>query len=182
MPTGRVRTSSWGCCASGRCTAMNWPVSCNRMRRCADLADRAERDLFPAGQAPAASIHRGACRRAAKRAGAHDLAPTDSGRAAFEQWLHTADLRPRHLRTALLARVWMALRYDPAVAVSLIEAQKRALSDWLDHAEEQPTRTKSLRSYAICARRRCGQPWTRWMNSAAWLSTAARCSFLEAHD
>ena len=65
-------------------------------------------------------------------------APTDSGRAAFEQWLHTPDLRPRHLRTALLARVWMALRYDPAVAVSLIEAQKRALSDWLDHAEEQP--------------------------------------------
>lgn len=64
-------------------------------------------------------------------------APTGAGRLAFEQWLRTPEARPRNLRTALLARVWMALRYDPAVAVGLIDAQKQTLSDWLEHTGEQ---------------------------------------------
>ncbi len=41
----------------------------------------------------------------------------NSGRAAFEQWIRTPEVRPRNLRTALLARVWMALRRDPSEAV-----------------------------------------------------------------
>lgn len=64
-------------------------------------------------------------------------APTERGRAAFEEWLRTPEPRPRNLRTALLARVWMALRYDPAIAVGLIDAQKRTLGDWLDRTAEQ---------------------------------------------
>src|SRR5512139_3125872 len=32
-------------------------------------------------------------------------APTESGRAAFEEWLQTPEARPRNLRSALLARV-----------------------------------------------------------------------------
>ncbi len=64
-------------------------------------------------------------------------APTGSGRAAFVQWLQTPEVRPRNLRTALLARVWMALRYDPAVAVGLIDAQKRTLREWLDRTNDQ---------------------------------------------
>jgi DNA-binding PadR family transcriptional regulator len=64
-------------------------------------------------------------------------APTDDGRAAFERWLQTPDVRPRHLRTALLARVWMALRYDPPTAVLLIDAQKQTLRDWLDRTADQ---------------------------------------------
>jgi DNA-binding PadR family transcriptional regulator len=64
-------------------------------------------------------------------------APTDNGRAALEEWLRTPELRPRNLRTALLARVWLALRREPADAVALIDAQVRTLSDWLDQAQQQ---------------------------------------------
>jgi DNA-binding PadR family transcriptional regulator len=64
-------------------------------------------------------------------------APTEDGRAAFERWLEMPEVRPRHLRTALLARVWMALRYHPPSAVLLIEAQKHTLRNWLDRAAEQ---------------------------------------------
>jgi DNA-binding PadR family transcriptional regulator len=64
-------------------------------------------------------------------------APTEAGRAAYEQWLQTPELRPRHLRTALLARIWMALRYDSCVAVRLIDAQKQVLEEWLGQAAEQ---------------------------------------------
>lgn len=64
-------------------------------------------------------------------------APTDSGRAAFEEWIRTPEFRPRNLRTALLARVWMGLRRDPTEAVELIDAQKRALVDWLNQAQRQ---------------------------------------------
>lgn len=58
-------------------------------------------------------------------------APTEAGRAAYEQWLRSPEPHPRNLRTALLARIYMALRYDPAIALALIDAQKLALGDWL---------------------------------------------------
>jgi DNA-binding PadR family transcriptional regulator len=58
-------------------------------------------------------------------------APTDAGRAQFHQWLQTPEAKPRNLRTALLARVYMALRHDPGIAVGLIDAQKRVLDEWL---------------------------------------------------
>ncbi len=58
-------------------------------------------------------------------------APTETGRAAYEQWLSSPEPHPRNLRTALLARVYMALRYDPAVALALIDAQQLALREWL---------------------------------------------------
>lgn len=62
-------------------------------------------------------------------------APTESGRATYEQWLQSPEPHPRNLRSALLARVYMALRYDPAVALALIDAQQLALGEWL--AREQ---------------------------------------------
>jgi len=64
-------------------------------------------------------------------------APTEAGRSVFEQWLRTPEPHPRNLRTALLARVYMALRYDPGIALELIEAQKRALGEWLDRERHQ---------------------------------------------
>jgi len=66
------------------------------------------------------------------------FAPTEAGRAAFLRWLQTPEQRPRNLRTALLARVYMALRYDPHIAVELVEAQKQFLTDWL--AQERQRR------------------------------------------
>jgi DNA-binding PadR family transcriptional regulator len=58
-------------------------------------------------------------------------APTEAGRAQFHQWLRTPEAKPRNLRTALLARVYMALHHDPGIAVKLIDAQKRVLEEWL---------------------------------------------------
>ncbi len=58
-------------------------------------------------------------------------APTTAGREAFAKWLRMPELRPRNLRTALLARLYMALRHDPQIAVELIDAQKQALVEWL---------------------------------------------------
>jgi DNA-binding PadR family transcriptional regulator len=58
-------------------------------------------------------------------------APTPYGRAALDAWLATPEKYPRNLRTALLARIYLALRRDPALAVQLIDAQKEQLTDWL---------------------------------------------------
>jgi DNA-binding PadR family transcriptional regulator len=58
-------------------------------------------------------------------------APTPYGRAALEAWLATPEKYPRNLRTALLARVYLALRRDPPLAVQLIDAQRQLLADWL---------------------------------------------------
>ena len=58
-------------------------------------------------------------------------APTPAGQAALEAWLVNPEKHPRNLRTALLARVYMALRRDPALAVQLIDAQERHLAEWL---------------------------------------------------
>jgi len=57
--------------------------------------------------------------------------PTVEGRVALDEWLRTPERLPRNLRTALLARVYMALRLDPAIALSLVVAQQRLLADWL---------------------------------------------------
>jgi DNA-binding PadR family transcriptional regulator len=64
-------------------------------------------------------------------------APTAAGRVEYVKWLRTPEPRPRNLRTALLARVYMALRHDPKVAVELIDAQKQALVEWLAHARQE---------------------------------------------
>jgi DNA-binding PadR family transcriptional regulator len=45
-------------------------------------------------------------------------APTAVGRAEYAKWLRTPEPRPRNLRSALLARVYMALRHDPQVAAN----------------------------------------------------------------
>jgi DNA-binding PadR family transcriptional regulator len=63
-------------------------------------------------------------------------APTPSGQAALESWLTTPEKYPRNLRTALLARVYLALRRDPALAVRLIDAQKEQLAKWLVRERE----------------------------------------------
>jgi DNA-binding PadR family transcriptional regulator len=65
-------------------------------------------------------------------------APTAAGRAEYGLWLRTPELRPRNLRSALLARVYLALRHDPQVAVELIDAQKQNLAEWLEHVRQEP--------------------------------------------
>ena len=64
-------------------------------------------------------------------------APTDAGAAALDEWLRSPEKYPRNLRTSLLARVYMALRRDPQIAVELIDAQKRYLVDWLDRERDR---------------------------------------------
>lgn len=64
-------------------------------------------------------------------------APTPPGRAALEGWLVTPEQYPRNLRTALLARVYLALRSDPALAVQLIDAQRQLLADWLAREQDR---------------------------------------------
>jgi len=64
-------------------------------------------------------------------------APTVAGRVAYEQWLRSPEPHPRNLRTALLARVYMALRYDVSIALALIDAQQLALSEWLEREQQQ---------------------------------------------
>ncbi len=64
-------------------------------------------------------------------------APTEAGRVAYEQWLHSPEPHPRNLRTALLARVYMALRYDASIALALIDAQQQALNEWLERERQQ---------------------------------------------
>lgn len=58
--------------------------------------------------------------------------PTPAGRAALDAWLTTPEKYPRNLRTALLARIYLILRRDPAAAVQFIDAQKEQLAAWLD--------------------------------------------------
>ena len=62
-------------------------------------------------------------------------APTPAGQAALEAWLTTPERVPRNLRTALLARVYLALRRDPALAVELVDAQREQLAGWLEREQ-----------------------------------------------
>jgi len=63
--------------------------------------------------------------------------PTPAGQAALEAWLTTPEKYPRNLRTALLARVYLALRRDPALAVQLVDAQKAHLTGWLERERDR---------------------------------------------
>jgi DNA-binding PadR family transcriptional regulator len=63
-------------------------------------------------------------------------APTSEGRAALDAWLAHPEKLPRNLRTALLARIYLALRRDPALAVELVDAQKDLLAHWLDREQD----------------------------------------------
>ena len=65
-------------------------------------------------------------------------APTPAGRAALEAWLTTPEKYPRNLRTALLARIYLALRRDPALAVRLVDAQGEHLREWLARERDRP--------------------------------------------
>jgi PadR family transcriptional regulator, regulatory protein AphA len=56
---------------------------------------------------------------------------TAAGREALNRWLSTPEQYPRNLRSALLARVYLALRQDPQIALNLIDAQRIVLEDWL---------------------------------------------------
>ncbi len=63
--------------------------------------------------------------------------PTPAGQSALEAWLTTPEKYPRNLRTALLARVYLALRRDPALAVQLVDAQKAHLQAWLERERDR---------------------------------------------
>jgi DNA-binding PadR family transcriptional regulator len=56
---------------------------------------------------------------------------TEAGQRVLDEWLGTPELAPRNLRTALLARVYIALRRDPRLAQDLIDRQKQVLEEWL---------------------------------------------------
>lgn len=64
-------------------------------------------------------------------------APTPAGQAALKTWLATPEGYPRNLRTALLARIYLALRRNPVLAVQLVDAQKELLADWLRRQEDR---------------------------------------------
>ena len=72
-------------------------------------------------------------------------APTASRQAAFKTWLASPEKYPRNLRTALLARIDLALRRDPALAVRLIDVQKEQLTNWLAGNPILKTRMTSWR-------------------------------------
>ncbi len=65
------------------------------------------------------------------------FAITPAGREALDRWLRTPEQYPRNLRSALLARVYLALRQDPQVALNLIDAQRTVLEDWLARFHER---------------------------------------------
>jgi DNA-binding PadR family transcriptional regulator len=62
---------------------------------------------------------------------------TEAGREALNHWLQAPEQSPRNLRSALLARVYLALRQDPQIALNLIDAQRKVLENWLAHARER---------------------------------------------
>jgi DNA-binding PadR family transcriptional regulator len=64
-------------------------------------------------------------------------APTPAGQSALAAWLTTPEKYPRNLRTALLARIYLALRRDPALAVQLVDAQKAHLTAWLERERDR---------------------------------------------
>jgi DNA-binding PadR family transcriptional regulator len=57
-------------------------------------------------------------------------AATPVGRVLFEHWLMTPEKSPRDLRAAFLAKLYLALRREPSVAVRLLTAQREILEDW----------------------------------------------------
>jgi DNA-binding PadR family transcriptional regulator len=62
-------------------------------------------------------------------------APTPQGEAALQAWLDSPEPRPRNLRTALLARIYLALRRDPGLALEIIAAQREQLVKWLENEQ-----------------------------------------------
>ena len=72
-------------------------------------------------------------------------APTEEGRAALDHWLRAPELRPRLLRTAFLARVHLALRHDPGLAIEIIDAQQRYLAGWLAHERREAAASEYVR-------------------------------------
>lgn len=64
-------------------------------------------------------------------------APTPAGQAALDAWLTNPEKLPRNLRTALLARIYLAMRRDPALAVQLVDAQKAQLAGWLAREQDR---------------------------------------------
>ncbi len=71
--------------------------------------------------------------------------PTPEGRAALEAWLRMPETRPRLLRTAFLARVHLALRRDPGLAVEIIAAQQCHLAGWLERERSEAPANEYVR-------------------------------------
>ncbi len=61
---------------------------------------------------------------------------TPAGRALLEQWVLTPVTRPRDLRAAFLAKLYLALRRGPSVAIGLLRAQRALLESWHAHLTE----------------------------------------------
>lgn len=60
------------------------------------------------------------------------LAITPAGEAAFAQWLVRPITRGRDLRLEFLAKLYFARREGHAVALRLLDAQDKQLSQWLE--------------------------------------------------
>jgi hypothetical protein len=55
---------------------------------------------------------------------------TLAGRAALDAWLAEPVARPRDLRAAFLAKLYLAWRRGPATALTLLERQRQVLRHW----------------------------------------------------
>jgi DNA-binding PadR family transcriptional regulator len=64
-------------------------------------------------------------------------AATPNGEAALEAWLGSPEQYPRNLRSALLARIYLALRRDPGLATDIIDDQKQLLVKWLQRERDR---------------------------------------------
>lgn len=55
---------------------------------------------------------------------------TPEGRAALAEWITTPVSKPRDLRTAFLAKLYLAMQRDPALARTLVARQQQMLRGW----------------------------------------------------
>ena len=81
---------------------------------------------------------------------------TRQGDAAFDRWLCEPVARGRQFRVDFMAKLYFARRQGPALARSLIERQRAACHEWLDHLTAGSARDQSealfsrlVRSYRV---------------------------------
>lgn len=80
--------------------------------------------------------------------------PTPAGRAELALWLDSAEHYPHDVRTAFLAKLYLAWRREPQAAFGLIERQRETLKEW---AVRQKTRAEGKGFAAIVSRLRLAQ-------------------------
>lgn len=75
---------------------------------------------------------------------------SESGRAAFHNWLETPVTHARQMRIEFRAKLYFAHRQDPAIVLLLLEQQIDACQRWLEELQGQPE-TKPDSDYFVYA-------------------------------